>query len=159
MTNMTFDPTMRTSTCYGFFKNRQFLKSSQYFDFKYEIRFKSCKGVYSYGILLDWFRSDFWSILCTESCRMWYSPGNDFIFYLSISDNLTFIGRSEGTYSRKCFILDYWRISCIIFGCRSFGLVNIDVPLRFRKAGSVWCGGAPETPWATCPWSSCFSRF
>ena len=26
----------------------------------------------------------------------------------------------------------------------------IYVPLRFRKAGRVWCGGARETHWATC---------
>ena len=24
------------------------------------------------------------------------------------------------------------------------------LPLRFRKAGKVWCGGARETYWATC---------
>ena len=24
------------------------------------------------------------------------------------------------------------------------------LPLRFRKAGKVWCGGAQETHWATC---------
>ena len=65
MTNMTFDPTMRTSTCDGFFKNKHSLKVLSTF-----IWFKSSKGLYSYGILLDWFRGDFWSILCTESCRM-----------------------------------------------------------------------------------------
>ena len=24
------------------------------------------------------------------------------------------------------------------------------IPLSFKKAGRVWCGGAPETHWATC---------
>ena len=25
-----------------------------------------------------------------------------------------------------------------------------NIPLRFRKAGRMWCGGARETHWATC---------
>ena len=45
------------------------------------------------------------------------------------------------------------------------------IPLKFRKAGRVWCGGARETHWVTCHnrvtssktkeslKSSCFSRF
>ena len=27
---------------------------------------------------------------------------------------------------------------------------NIHIPLRFRKAGRVWCGGARETHGPTC---------
>ena len=34
------------------------------------------------------------------------------------------------------------------FKCRIFCLLIL--PLRFRKAETVWCGGARETHWATC---------
>ena len=51
-----------------------------------------------------------------------------------------------------------------------FGIENFRLPLRFRKAGRLWCGGARGTHWATCHnwvivtktkqslWSPCFSR-
>ena len=35
--------------------------------------------------------------------------------------------------------------------CLTFDYDSVIVPLRFRKVEKVWCGGARETLWATCP--------
>ena len=41
----------------------------------------------------------------------------------------------------------YWRKKVMRASIWNYGL---KVPLRFRKAGRVRCGGARETNWATC---------
>ena len=66
-------------------------------------------------------------------------------------------------------ILKSWITNFLFTGCYKFCRINI-IPLRFRKAGSVWCRGARDTHWVTFHnWvtvtktkqslrSSCFSR-
>ena len=52
--------------------------------------------------------------------------------------------RNEGNDFYKKYFLNIFYSSILI-------MRNInDIPLRFRKAGRMWCGGARETHWATC---------
>ena len=72
----------------------------------------------------------------------------DIIIFLSIKIWITFIFIIEETetLSTKSVHLMAPLENRMIYRWK----VNFYLPLRFRKAGRLWCGGAPETHWATC---------
>ena len=58
--------------------------------------------------------------------------------------------RCHHKYS-QIFKRKFWLKNVIfLFDCLNKVFKDLTLPLGFRKAGMVWCGGARETHWATC---------
>ena len=68
-------------------------------------------------------------------CHRWKRNGQH-----ATREFLTFICTVSGIWPCKVYRYKY---------CSKKASWNV-LPLRFRKAGRVWCGGARETHWATC---------